>query len=515
MSLETPSASLRKDPAAAATRTTPDDPDANPQHARRWWILAVLGIAQLMVVLDATVVNIALPHAQASLGFSDADRQWIVTAYSLAFGSLLLIGGRIADIVGRRRTLLIGAAGFAIASAVGGAAQNFGMLAAARAVQGGFGALLAPAILALLTTTFTDPKERAKAFGIFGAIAGAGASIGLLLGGVLTEYLNWRWTLYVNLFFAVIALIGGSALLARHNKSDERQHLDVPGTVLVTLGLFALVYGFSHAAPPTPAASARWGDPVTIVSLILAGVLLVAFGVLERRVRGPLLPLRIITDRNRGGSFLAMFIASVGMFGVFLFLTYYLEALRGYSAVKTGLGFLPMTGMIIVVASVGSTLLVTRVSPRILIPVGMAVAAVGMWMLTNVTLTGSYAATILPATMVIGVGMGFVFAPAFSLATWGVEARDSGVASAAVNAMQQVGGAIGTALLNTISGTALTSYLASHHGPLAQAHASLHSYVVPFWVATGIFVGGAVLTAVVLRSGVPQQNPDAEPAVVL
>jgi Sugar phosphate permease len=494
-------------PSATAARSA--------EHSKRWWILAVLGVAQLMVVLDATVVNIALPRAQTALAFSDADRQWIVTAYSLAFGSLLLIGGRIVDMIGQRRTLLIGAAGFALASAVGGAAVNFGMLAAARAVQGAFGALLAPAILAVLTTTFTDARERAKAFGIFGAVAGAGASIGLLLGGVLTEYANWRWTLYVNLFFAVAALIGGSALLGRHART-ERARIDVPGTLFVTLGLFALVYGFSHAAPPTMTASARWGDVQTIVSLVLAVVLLISFAVVERRTRGPLLPLHIVLDRNRGGALLAMFIASVGMFGVFLFLTYYLESptMQHYSPIKTGLAFLPMTGLIIVVASVGSTLLVPRISGRVLIPIGMVFAAAGMWLLTGLGLDSSYVAGILPGTLVMAVGMGLIFAPAFSLATLGVDREHAGVASAAVNAMQQVGGAIGTALLNTISVTVATSYAAAHVGQsLLARNAELHGYLVPFWIAAGIFAGGAVLTAAVLRSGVPQV--DAEAAVVL
>jgi EmrB/QacA subfamily drug resistance transporter len=483
---------------------------------KRWWILAVLGIAQLMVALDATVVNIALPTAQADLGFSDGARQWIITAYALAFGSLLLIGGRIADIVGRKWTFVIGVAGFAVASAVGGAAVNVGMLIAARGVQGLFAALLAPAILSLLTTTFSEPAERGKAFGVFGAIAGAGASIGLLLGGFLTEYANWRWTMFINLVFAAIAFVGGVFLL-EHSKSAERAKLDVPGTLVASVGLFALVYGFSHAETD------GWSNALTIAFLVAAGVLLIGFVRIQQRVAHPLLPLRIVTDRNRGGAFLAMFAAAAGMFAVFLFLTYYLQTSLGYSAVKTGVAFLPMTGSLIVVASTASTTLVTRVSSRILIPAGMLISAVGMYLLTHISLTSSYASHVLPATILLGVGLGLVFAPGFSLATLGVQPSDSGVASATVNTMQQVGGSVGTALLNTIAATAASSYASSHlalagsksGAQLLQANAAIHSYTTAFWWAAGIFTVGALLVALVLRSGIAQPDPEAASGVVL
>ena len=497
--------------------TTAQSPDTN--HTRRWWILAILGIAQLMIVLDSTVVNIALPTAQTDLVFSDSARQWVVTAYALAFGSLLLISGRIADIIGRKWVFVTGLAGFAIASAVGGAAVDVGMLITARAVQGAFAALLAPAILSLLTTTFTEPGERGKAFGVFGAIAGAGASVGLLLGGFLTEYANWRWTLFVNLFFAAIALVGG-VLLLEHSKSTDRPKLDLTGTVLVSAGLFALVYGFSSAE------TNGWGSVITIAMLVAAGVLLVAFVVLQQRVANPLLPLRILTERNRGGAMMSMFLAAVGMFAVFLFLTYYLQKEQGYSAVRTGIAFLPMTGTIVVVSSVASTLLMTRLSPRIMIPGGMLAAAVGMYLLTNISLTSSYAGTVLPATLLLGAGLGLVFAPAFSLATLGVAVHDSGVASATVNVMQQVGGAIGTALLNTIAVSAATSYGKSHLAGLGasptksalgvlQANSEIHSYVTTFWVAAIVFAAGALLVGAILRPGVPNMDGHAEGAVVL
>jgi EmrB/QacA subfamily drug resistance transporter len=502
------------DMTTTTTQTAPTRAPAaeSPAHPRRWWILAVLGIAQLMVVLDATVVTIALPTAQTDLAFSDNARQWIVTAYALAFGSLLLLGGRIADVIGRKWVFIAGLAGFALASAVGGAAVNVGMLIGARAVQGLFAALLAPAILSLLTTTFTEPLERAKAFGIFGAIAGAGASVGLLLGGLLTEYANWRWTMYVNLIFAAIALVGGYLLL-QHSRAAERAKLDLPGTVVVSAGLFALVYGFSHADTD------GWGNGLTIGLLVAAGVLLAAFVVLQQRIANPLLPLRVVLDRNRGGALLAMFMAAAGMFGIFLFLTYYLQASLGYSAVRSGLAFLPLTAILVVVSAVASTQLIPRVSGRVLIPVGMVIAAVALYLLTHITLTSGYASHVLPALLLMGVGLGLVFATAFNLATLGVEAHDSGVASAAVNTMQQVGGSVGTALLNTIAASAASAWAAAHIGSgprqLVLAGAAVHSYTVIFWWAAGIFAVGALLTAVILRPGLPQMDGEAAGSVVL
>jgi EmrB/QacA subfamily drug resistance transporter len=477
----------------------------NPHHDRRWLILAVLGIAQLMVVLDGTVVNIALPTAQHALGFSDANRQWIVTAYSLAFGSLLLLGGRLADLLGRKRMFLIGLAGFAIASAVGGAATGFGMLVTARAVQGAFGAMLAPAALSLLTTTFTHPKERAKAFGVYGAIAGGGAALGLLLGGVLTEYLSWRWCMYVNLIFAAVAFIGGLAWL-QNQRASLRPQLDIPGIITVSAGLFALVYGFSHAA------TGGWGTTTTVGFLIIGVVLLAVFVGIQTRSAHPLLPLRILTDRNRGGSYLAIFVVGIGMFGIFLFLTYYLQATLHYSAVLTGISFLPMTAGIMVASIFGSSFLATRIGPRWIIGPGMLIAAVGMALLTGIGLTSDFALHVLPGTVVMGIGIGLVFSSAMSLATAGVHTEDAGVASAMVNTSQQIGGSIGTALLNTLAASAVTSYLVSHaaEGKGAVATASLHGYTTAFWWAAGIFAAGAVLSGIILRPDVPVMDPDVE-----
>jgi EmrB/QacA subfamily drug resistance transporter len=472
---------------------------ADPQYARRWWILAVLAVAQVMVVLDSTVVNIALPTAQHSLGFSDSDRQWIITAYSLAFGSLLLFGGRIADHFGRKWTFIVGLIGFAAASAIGGAAVNFGMLASARAVQGLFGALLAPAGLALLTTIFRDPGERGRAFGIYGGIAGAGASLGLLLGGVLTEYASWRWTMYINLFFAGIA-VTGALMFLKHSRSTHRPKLDLPGTALVTAGLFSLVYGFSRAETD------GWANVGTIAFFVASVLLLVGFVVRQARVAEPLLPLRILTDRNRGGGFLAMLLAPIGMFAVFLFLTYYLQVTLGYSAVQTGLAFLPLSVAVVLMTGISSTVLMTRISPRLLIGGGLIVGAIGLVLLTRIGIESNYVSDILIPTVVMGLGLGMVFAPAMSLATLGVQPADSGVASASVNTMNQVGGSIGTALFNTIAASAAASFAASHIATTTDPQqlaslAAVHSYHVAFWLGAAVFLGAAVLVASVLRPG--------------
>ena len=485
------------------------DLHSDPNHARRWWILAIIGLAQLMVVLDTTVVNIALPSAQRDLGFSNTDRQWVVTAYALAFGSLLLLGGRLADLLGRKRMFQIGLVGFAAASAVGGAATGFDMLVIARAVQGGFGAMLAPAGLSLLTTTFTNPRERSRAFGIYGAIAGGGAAVGLLLGGVLTEYLSWRWCMYVNLAFAVAALAGAAVWL--HDRPREtRARLDIPGILLVSSGLFSLVFGFSHAE------TAGWSDTVTLSFLAAGTLLLAAFVVVQGVVTNPALPLRVVLDRNRGGSFLAILSSGAGMFGVFLFLTYYLQQTLGFSAVRSGLAFLPMTAALMIAAQVGTIVLSRRVGPRWIIAPGLAIASLGLWMLTNLDLSSTYTANVLPATLVFGVGVGLTFSSAMNQATAGVDSQDAGAASAMVSTAQQVGGSIGTALLSTLAASAATSFATSHApGPKLMELATIHSYTTAFtWSAT-ILAAGAILAAVILRGTVPDAADDAAEIVAL
>ncbi|MGH3323470.1 MAG: DHA2 family efflux MFS transporter permease subunit [Streptomyces sp.] len=474
----------------------PGAPEPHTPH--RWLALAVISLAQLMVVLDATIVNIALPSAQRDLQFSNDGRQWVITSYTLAFGSLLLLGGRLADLFGRRRTFLIGLVGFGVASALGGAAGGFTSLVGARAVQGAFGALLAPSALSLLTTTFTDPRERSRAFGVFGALAGSGGAIGLLLGGVLTEHLSWRWTLYVNVVIAAFAVICGLAILRRH-RPNERPRLDLPGTTLVGAGLFCLVYGFSNADTES------WSDRRCWGFLLASGVLLACFVLRESRAPHPLLPPRVVRDRNRAASFVSVFIAGSGMFGVFLILTYYLQRTLHYSPVTTGLAFLPMVGALMLVAQLSTNVLIPGMGPKPVVPTGMGLAAAGLVWLTPLGLHSGYVAHVLPPLLVLGAGLGLVLPSAMSLATLGVLPRDQGVASATVNTMQQVGGSIGTALFNTTAATATTDYAKTHRGrPDLLAHAEVHGYTTAYWRAAGFFAAGLLVTVLLYRRGRPR-----------
>ncbi|TDC65801.1 MFS transporter [Streptomyces hainanensis] len=471
---------------------------------RRWTALIFIAIAQLMVVLDGTVVNIALPWAQQDLDISQANTQWVITSYALAFGGLLLFGGRIADLWGRQRAFVIGLIGFALASALGGAATNQAMLFGSRALQGVFGALLAPAALSLLTVLFTDTKERAKAFGVYGAIAGAGAAVGLLLGGTLTEYLDWRWTFYVNIPFAVVAAIGAIMVIREPESARNHSRLDIPGVVLASAGLVALVYGFTRAEHE------GWGEGVTVSMFIASAVLLALFVLVESRTKAPTLPLRVITDRNRGGAYLALGMAIIGMFGLFLFLTYYLQVVRGYSPVRTGFAFLPMVvGMVIGSTQIGARF-VTRVAPRNLMVPGLLTAALGMLLLTQMSLDSSYAGLLMPAMVLLGLGMGTSFMPAMSLSTAGVRPTDAGVASAMVNVSQQVGGAIGIAALNTIATSATASY-AQENGVLPiDPAAMVEGFTSAIWWAFGILVGAAVVAGLLINSKGPQARPEGE-----
>ncbi len=470
----------------AAATPAPED--------RRWAVLALLGVAQLMVVLDATIVNIALPSAQRALGFSTDNRQWVVTAYALAFGSLLLLGGKLGDLFGRKWTFVAGLIGFAVASAIGGFAQSFGMLVFARALQGAFGALLAPSALSLLTVTFADSPDRAKAFGIFGAIAGGGASVGLVLGGVLTQTLSWRWCLYVNLLIALPTVLVALRLL-QNRPPERRAQIDIPGVLLACGGLFALVYGFSNAETHS------WTTPVTIIALAGSVVLLIAFVTVERRRENPLLPLHIVTDRARGGAYLAITLAGAGIFAVFLFLTYYLQQNLGFSPVKTGLAFLPLTAVLVVSSTTVQTKLLYRTGAKPLVAVGMALGLIGMLLLTRLSPGAGYGSHVLPALLIIGAGMGCIFAPAFSTATLGVDGSEAGVASAMVNTSQQVGGSVGTALLSTLFASSTAAYTSSHIGaPGLASAATIHGYTTAFSWAAGIFALGLLLALVVLPS---------------
>ncbi len=478
--------------------TAPPDPhsagDGSTGATRaHWWILVVIAGAQLMVVLDSTIMIIALPSAQHSLGFSDTDRQWVVTAYTLAFGGFLLLGGRISDMFGPKRTLMTGVVGFALASAVGGAAQTTLMLIGARGLQGLFGALLAPSVLSLLTSTFTDPRERGRAFGIYATIAIAGSAFGLILGGFLTEYVDWRWCLYVNLPIAAVVFFGAFTLIPRRDGVPGIR-LDVLGVVLGCGGLVALVYGLGEAG------TSGWSATGVIVSLVLAGVLLTAFIVWQSRGPNPLLPLRVLANRNRAGSYATILLAVTAMFGTFLFLTYLLQTIDHYSPLKTGVAFLP----ILVLNGLAATQVASRLMPyvrtRLLVVPGLLLSAVGAALFTTLTPESAYLTHVLPSEILLGIGLGLAIVPCVSTATQNADPKDVGVTSAMTNTSQQIGASIGTALLNTIAAAATTAYLASHARTTGElARATVHGYATASGWAAGIFVLAAVVAGFVIN----------------
>ena len=499
--------------------THADSGETEAPDPRRWWALAVLAAAQLMIVLDASIVNIALPSAQADLGITDANRQWMVTAYTLAFGSLLLLGGRIADYTGRKRTFIIGLLGFAGASALGGLAGNQELLFAARALQGAFAALLAPSSLAIVTTTFTEPKERAQAFGVFGALSGGGAAIGLIVGGILTEYASWRWCLGVNVPVALLTAALAIPIVHESKASGDTRY-DIPGAVLATLGFASLVYGFTEAArlknpdDPTDYTVLGWSASSTMTFLVIGVVLLVAFVIWELRAKNPLLPMRVVLDRNRGGSYLIFFLVGAGLFAMFLFLTYYFQINLGYSPLKAGFAFLPFSIGIILTAGVVAQVL-PKVGPRPLMILGLGMAVVGMLLLTRVTQDSSYWTHVFPAEVLMSIGMANVFIPAASTALVGVGHHDAGVASAVLNTAQWIGGSLGTALLNTLFAGAVTAYFTDHpitdptQGATTTLLALLHGYHVAFfWGAMLLFAG--FLVAVFLVNAKKDDVPTDE-----
>jgi EmrB/QacA subfamily drug resistance transporter len=460
-------------------------------YPKRWYALAVIAVAQLMVVLDATIVNIALPQAQADLGITDPDRQWVVTAYTITFGGLLLLGGRIADYWGRKRTFIAGAIGFALASAIGGLAENGGTLFAARALQGAFGALLAPASLALLTVLFTEVKERAKAFAVYGAIAGGGAAVGLLLGGVLTEYTNWRWCLLVNIPIAAIAIVFAIPLVPE-SKAKGDTSFDIPGALAATLGLVSLVYGF------TKAATDGWDAASTLTFLGIGVLLLVIFVLIQTRAKNPLLPLRIVLDRNRGGAFLASLLTGAGLFGSFLFLTFYFQATLGYSPMEAGFATLPVTAGVFVAAGIASQM-IPKIGPKPLMVIGGLASTAALLLLTQIGVHTRFVTHVLPAELLLGLGLGFIFVPLSNLALVGVPDHDAGAASATLNATQQVGGSLGTALFNTFFTTALAAYMVDHMRPGVNqsevvAEAQVHGYTVAFfWAAVCLAIATVIM----------------------
>jgi EmrB/QacA subfamily drug resistance transporter len=505
-----------RQPRPLLTETTESTASGAARTGRRRWIaLVFVSLAQLMIALDATVMNIALPSTQSALGFSDADRQWVITSYTVAFGGLLLLGGRVADYAGRRRAFLIGLLGFAGASALGGAAPNLTVLATARALQGGFGALLAPTVLSLLSVTFTTPADRARAFAVFGAIAGGGGAIGLVLGGALAD-VNWRWCLYINVPIAIVAAAGGLSVLgdgrpgggsawvvrgARTSGRRGHDSLDVPGALLATGGLVALVYGCGEAA-------LHGWTSAQVVGPIVGGVLLLAvFAFVETRVASPLLPPRIMRDRDRVGAYLSVASAVAGMLGMFLFLTYYLQVVLGYQPVRAGLAFLPLSIAVLLSAQLASRVL-PHVQPRVLIVPGLVAAALAMLLLATLSTGSGYPSRVLPAEIVLGLGMGCVFVPAVNAATQRVDPRDGGVAAAVVNTSQQIGGSVGVAVLNTVAITATASRLRS--GP--HTDALIHGYAVAAVWAAAILLAGAMHAAVLVSarptSGAVHERPD-------
>jgi EmrB/QacA subfamily drug resistance transporter len=453
----------------------------------RWRTLFVVAIAQLMIVLDSSIMNIAIPSAKVELGISDANQQWVITAYTLAFGSLLLLGGRIGDFMGRKKIFIIGLIGFAAASALGGIASTQGLLFASRALQGVFGALLAPAALSIISVTFTVPKERAKAFGVIGAISGGGAAIGLILGGTLTEYFSWRWCLGVNTPIAIAAAVLAIAYV-HESRAEGDRHYDIPGVITATAGLFSLTYGFNEAA------TKGWSSNVTISFLVAAAVLLVIFVIIEKRVANPLMPLRVITERNRGGSYLGSLVVGAGLFSMFLFLGLYLQVILGYTPLKSGFAFLPFTAGIIIFAGIASQLL-PKFGPKPLMVPGLLAAAVGLLLLTRITPETSYTTHVLPALLIMSSGMALVFIPLTSTSLHAVSPRDTGVASAMLNTSQQIGGSLGTALLNTIAATATTTYITanSQMGEMVRPFALTHGFTVAFTFSAGLLAVGAVV----------------------
>lgn len=457
----------------------------------RWLLLAVVASAQLMIVLDGSVVNIALPAAQTELGMSDVSRQWIVTAYALAFGGLLLLGGRVSDLMGRRRAFLVGLVGFALASAAGGVALNTAMLIGARAAQGVFAALLAPSVLALLTVTFPRGRDRATAFGVFSAVAIAGGALGLLLGGVLTEWVSWRWTLLINIAIAAGVVLAALPAIPRTGSATQAARIDVPGALLATLGSVSLVYSFIKAERQ------GWLAVQTLALFVVAMVLLGAFVARQARAANPLLPLRVVLDRNRGGAYLAVGLAIMAMFGQFLVLTYYFQLTLGYTPVQTGLAFLPLTLSLAFGSTYVGRRLVLVVPARWVMLGGYLVSAIGFASLTLLT-TESTFWQVLPGSVLIGLGAGTAGLAANSLSTSGVDPRDAGVASAMLNTAQQVGGAIGTAMLSTVAASVTAVTVA---GGSALAAASMSGYVVAFTIAAGLMVAAAVVSVLLVRTG--------------
>jgi EmrB/QacA subfamily drug resistance transporter len=487
------------------------EPPAEEPYERRWLALAVIAVTVLMVILDATIVNIALPAVSTDLDITPATQQWIVTAYTLTFGGFLLLGGRIADFWGRKRTYLVGAAGFAIASALGGFAPNEALLFAARALQGAFGALLAPASLALLTVLFADAKERAKAFAVYGAIAGGGSAVGLLLGGVLTEYADWRWCFWVNIPVAILAIVAAIPIVPESKAPGDTSY-DIPGAVLITLGLASFVYGFTRVAENAQENAAAgvtdsaWAEPWALLFIGVGVLLVIGFVVLELRTRNPLLPMRIVLDRNRGGAYLTSTLVGAGLIGAFFFLSLYFQQVLGYKPVEAGFASLPTTLGVLISAGAASAL-VPRIGPKPLMVLGGLLAAGGLFTMSFLGVDSGFWELAFPGQLLLGLGLGFTFVPLSNLALIGAGVHDAGVASAMLNATQQIGASIGTAFLATLSVGAITNYFTdvvasggNPEDPAVGLQAQVEGYTTAFTWASVLLVLGALASAVLIKA---------------
>ena len=499
---------------AAASAAASPNTGAAPR--RLGLALAVIATAQLMVVLDATIVNVALPHIQAALGFSGTNLEWVVNAYALAFGGLLLLGGRSGDLLGRRRVFIAGILLFSLASLLGGFATDQAWLLTARVVQGIGGAFAAPTALSLIAVTFPEGPPRNRAMGVYAAMSVAGGAVGLLLGGLLVNYLSWRWVFFVNVPIGlVVALLAPRVLVESERR---RGQFDLPGAITASLGLAALVYGLSEAAT-TPNGMSHWGDTKVIVSLVAAAVLLVAFGWIEVHSEHALLPMRVLRNRNRTGAYLVSLCVGTSLFGMFFFLGLFLQEVWGYSPLKQGIAYMPMVALIIVAAGVASQL-VPRVGARPLMLIGSALATGGMFWLSRINEHSHYASGLLGPMMLTAAGMGLIFVPLSLVALTKVADHDTGVASSMLNVGQQVGGAIGLAILGTVAWSAVANSIhaqvaaaaaaakhAAHLSAAQQAaaakaitdHAFSTGFAKGYLVSAGIALLGLIITAVLIR----------------
>jgi len=497
-----------------ATMTTPQSGAAGipAPDPLRWKTLVVVGIVALMVVLDGTVMNIALPSIQVDLDLSDTDRQWVVTAYALTFGGLLLLGGRIGDFFGRKRSLYIGLTGFAIASAAGGLAPNPLSLILARGFGGAFAALLAPVTLSIIAVTFTEISERTKAFAIYSSISAGGGAVGLVLGGILTQFVSWRWCLWINVPIAIIAMILTTRWV-RESRIVAKVNYDVAGAIIGTAGLLLLVFGISEAG------IVGWGAPRTLVPLVVSLILLVVFFIIEHRTKDPLLPIRVLSNRSRAGAYSAAFFSGGALFATFLFISYYLQSVLGYSPLGAGLLGLPFSAGVVASTFLANRIL-PKVGPRYVTTIGFVLATIGTIGLTRITVTSNYWIDVLPWLLIMSVGMGLIFVPLTVTSVYGVQPQDTGVASAVINMSQQIGGSIGVALLNTLAAAATATAVAETGESATSPEALVVGYSTVFaWSAVLLVAGGLlwfVLVRVRLADLVPQtavvEAPNADPA---